>query len=386
MHCSIAPAALLMGTTAVDNIFIAEYMCRAPEKCVKAYLYGLMQCSAPDAETDAALALSMSEDELLTAFLYWQELGLVTVLSREPLAVQFESLKTAAAPGAAPAPRRYGELIDGVSAILGGRMLVSSELKQLYDWVEAFGLSEPVILELVADCAKGRRRVSFAYMTREARLWADERIATVADAAAFIARRQELSGGAAALLSRWRITRRPTADELALYEKWTGEWGMGEPAIEAACAVMTGAAQPSFKYLDAVLDGFRKSGAVSGEAVADLLREEDMDRELCRQLWQRAAIKGAATKAQREEVARWHSHWGMSPELLLLAAEQASGESRPFAAMRACVETWHEKNVASVSEARSVKPEPKRPRNPAAVTKRRYSEDELKSMGVDFGD
>lgn len=383
MHCTLAPASLLAGSTVVDNIFIAEYMGRAPERCVKAYLYGLMQCSAPDADAgDAAIALSMSEDELLDAFRYWQELGLVTIISRSPLAVQYEALKTAAAPYSAPAPRKYGELIDGVSELLGGRLLTSRELKQLYDWVEAFGLSEGAVLELVRSCGEGRPRVAFSILGREAQAWADAGVRSAEDARAHIERRAELSGGAAAILKRWRMSRRPTADELRLYEKWTREWGMGETAVEAGCAVMTGASQPSFKYLDAVLEGFRNTGAVSADAVNELLRENDMERELCRSLWQRAAMKGAATKTQREEVARWHSHWGMSPELLLLAAERASGESRPFASMRASVEAWHEKGVSSVSEARAVKPERVQKAAAPSKSKRRYTEEELKDMGI----
>ena len=36
------------GVTAVDNMFILDYMVHAPAEYVKVYLYGLMLCSYPN--------------------------------------------------------------------------------------------------------------------------------------------------------------------------------------------------------------------------------------------------------------------------------------------------------------------------------------------------
>ena len=47
LKCVFSKQAAMLGVTPVDNIFLCEYMPKAPEGYVKAYLYGLMQCSDP---------------------------------------------------------------------------------------------------------------------------------------------------------------------------------------------------------------------------------------------------------------------------------------------------------------------------------------------------
>ena len=65
----------LLDVTAVSNVFLLEYMPKAPEGFTKAYLLGLMQTGAPGAEAaglDVSGVLGVSETELARAFAYWQ--------------------------------------------------------------------------------------------------------------------------------------------------------------------------------------------------------------------------------------------------------------------------------------------------------------------------
>ena len=45
IRCGFEQGAALMGCTSVQNIFILEYMPKAPELYCKVYLFGLMQLS-----------------------------------------------------------------------------------------------------------------------------------------------------------------------------------------------------------------------------------------------------------------------------------------------------------------------------------------------------
>ena len=56
----------LLDVTAVSNVFLLEYMPKAPEGFTKAYLLGLMQTGAPGAEAaglDVSGVLGVSETE-----------------------------------------------------------------------------------------------------------------------------------------------------------------------------------------------------------------------------------------------------------------------------------------------------------------------------------
>ena len=46
--CKFSPSYITSNKTIVDNVFINEFLPKAPDLCVKAYLLGLSKCSASD--------------------------------------------------------------------------------------------------------------------------------------------------------------------------------------------------------------------------------------------------------------------------------------------------------------------------------------------------
>ena len=82
-QCSFSRTAALLNATPVQNLFIAEYMPKAPDAYVKVYLFGLMQCFNPAlAQEDMGLSLGMEPQALAEAFR--REHG--SILCRELLA------------------------------------------------------------------------------------------------------------------------------------------------------------------------------------------------------------------------------------------------------------------------------------------------------------
>lgn len=381
----------MRGTTTVDNAFFTDHMPNAPEGFVKAYLYGLMLSAWPEGP-EIGCTLSMSAEELAQAFAHWQRAGLVRVVSTDPLTVEY--LKTEAS--FAQAPRRYAALVEKLGAAAGTRVFTGHELAAIYDWIETFGFEEETAVLLVTDSlARHGAKAKLWQMNAEAKLWADNGVATLTDAEAFLTRRNARCAGAQKLLARWKRTRPATDDELALYAKWTEDWGFEESVLLAACADMTGAAQPSFKYLDTLLATYRMNGAVSEEAMFALRRAQDAVNELARMLLQRAGVNRAPTAAQRDEVDVWRTRWRMDAELIMLAADAARETSQPWASLRRLVNGWHEANVSTLAAAREDL-ERRKAAAPAreaakkgralAHSQRKYSEEELKSIGVDLLD
>ena len=76
--------------TPVDNRFIADHTPGAQGLWVQVYLYGLMQCCHPSMRgVSVAEALDISETAVADAFAYWQEQGLVRIVSADPLTVEY---------------------------------------------------------------------------------------------------------------------------------------------------------------------------------------------------------------------------------------------------------------------------------------------------------
>lgn len=383
--------AAMRGITGVDNAFLMDYMPNAPEGYVKAYLFGLMLTALPDGP-EIGQALSMGEEELAHAFAYWQNAGLVRVVASDPLTVEY--LKLEHSPS--QAPRRYAHLVASLGEAAGARVFTGHELAAVTDWIEAFGFDEETAVLCVTDSlARHGAKAKLWQMNAEAKLWADNGVATLADAQQYIARRNERNAGAQKLLARWKRTRRATEDELALYAKWTEDWGFDESVILSACQDMTGAAQPSFKYLDTVLSTYRMNGAVSEEALFALRRAQDAVTELARMLLQRAGVNRAPTAAQRDEVDAWRTRYRMDAELLMLAADAARETAQPWASLRRLVNGWHENNIATLAAARedldrrkdaAPAREAAKKGRALAHSQRKYSEEDLKKIGIDLLD
>ena len=77
--CAFDDSAALFDSTPVENMFITEYMLRAPGDFVKVYLYALMLCYHPSPRMSlSAMAkdLDMQEEDVERAFKYWARDGL----------------------------------------------------------------------------------------------------------------------------------------------------------------------------------------------------------------------------------------------------------------------------------------------------------------------
>ena len=94
IRCGFEQGAALMGCTSVQNIFILEYMPKAPELYCKVYLFGLMQCGCRRLENaDLCASLGIDSAKAVEALLYWQDMGLLRIVEQEPLSVEYLSVQ-----------------------------------------------------------------------------------------------------------------------------------------------------------------------------------------------------------------------------------------------------------------------------------------------------
>ena len=387
MHVSLERGAAVSGVTPVQNLFIMEYMPKAPEGFAKVYLYGLMLSACRGFETlDLPGGLGISEEEALEAFLYWQEMGLVRIIETAPLNVEYRM--SAAAPSRGGG-RKYAGLIAKLNNHCRPRVFSPQELTKVYDWIEIFGMDEETAVMLVRRCMNMKGpKVSIQYMDKAARAWADDGILTPDLADQRILMETELNSGAKAILNRWRISRRPTEDELELYRRWTEDWGMTHEEILAACPATTAADKPTFAYLNGILETMR-----SGGGVREYLSAQSAAEEIARQMYIRSGIQGMPTRKEKDSVFTWLNSWHMEAETALYAAELSAGVSRPFAKAAKLMEGWHEKGITTLIAARESyekamdKPEKAKAEKPSHFmnyNQRRYTAEELSRMGLNL--
>lgn len=169
------------------------------------------------AEADLAASLSLTDCQVLTAFVYWQSRGLVRILSDAPLEVEYLTVEQPAATTAAP--MKYAAFVRSLNSLIAPRTFTLREMKHIYDIIETFHLEESTVLELVAWCMENKgRNVSIQYILTVGKSWAERGITTPQKAQEYIHDATAKKHGAGEILRRWNKRRSPTQDEMDLYE------------------------------------------------------------------------------------------------------------------------------------------------------------------------
>jgi len=389
MIVRFSPEAARREITPVDNLFISDYLPHASGRDVQVYLYGLMQCHfASASETSLADALGLPEESVLAAYVYWQQQGLVRIVAENPLTVEYRLGELSQSAEVVPA--KYHGLVAALTSLIAPRQFGMRELKHVYDWIEVYGLDEGAVLELVSHCmdVKGRR-VSINYMSAVAQTWSESGIRTRADAVRYVEDYALKKHGASAILREWNKTRKPTKAEMALYDKWTGEWGFDHAAILAALPRLTAVGSPSFTILDEQLDALFQTKATKADTIRASDEADKGERDFAKLLFARAGKVEPATKTQRAQIALYLNDYGMPRELLLLAADNARGANEPFGLMKRLLNDWHAKGIDTVEQAKKALSNPASATRPARRARPAYqqhdlSDDELNSLLVDL--
>ena len=96
--CKFSPSFQSKNQTVIDNVFITEFLPKAPDLCVKAYILGLHKCGMADDNANTleyfSNVLNICEEDVISIFRYWESEGLVQVLSPEPIEVRYLPLNS----------------------------------------------------------------------------------------------------------------------------------------------------------------------------------------------------------------------------------------------------------------------------------------------------
>jgi DnaD/phage-associated family protein len=399
---AIIKESALFGYTRVEDGFILEKLPMLSGDAVKVYLYALMLAhKGAGAADELPNALSMNEEQVEAAYSELERAGALRIIYGEngSYAVQLIRLSGGETALSAAEARRYSSLIEKLRGVLGTRNFSGSDLKKIYDWIEVFRFEEDAAVEIVRGCiaVKGTR-VHINYMDAVAKRLAADGLLSAEEVKHNFEHEAKLSGGAGAILKHWNKRRAPTENELELYERWTGEWGFTEEAIGIAAASAGSYGSPSFILLNSILSDYRESGSVDADRLRELSREHDMIEELMREALKRSGIKTVNANT-RSKFTLWIRDYRFDRELILYAAELSVNKHNPFSYMNKLLADWHGRGIASFQAARedteSRAAEAALPENAAkgkrvnraqSYKQRRYTTDQLKALGIDFGE
>lgn len=228
--CKYSIDMLANNTTAVDNIFINNYLPFADDKFVKVYLYGLYKCQDSNSKDNTlehfASELHMSTEDIEKAFSYWQEQGLIQILNVIPFEVRYLPISDVLTNTKKYNEKKYSNFNAQAQEILSGRMITPNEYREYYDIVERLHMEKEALLMTINYCVKTKgNNVGYNYITTVAKNWISQGLTEAKQVEEKIIEMETLNSDMEGLVKTINLKRAFTLDEYELFKKWAVSLG-----------------------------------------------------------------------------------------------------------------------------------------------------------------
>ncbi len=228
--CSFSSGLVMEGYTVIDNTFFNEFLPMATGDDVKVYLYGLSLCTNPNIEDNSldsiSKVLSLTPDQVIKAFEFWQEMGLVQIISVDPVEVKFLKIKQHSGGNKIRSKEKYSDFNKQIQKVISGRMITPNEFNEYYYLIESYHFEPEAFIEIAHYCAKLKSTsIGYPYILAVARSFANDGIKTL-DAVEKKLEEQELSKlEIKQVLDTLGLKREADIDERNMFLKWTNNFG-----------------------------------------------------------------------------------------------------------------------------------------------------------------
>ena len=332
--CSFSETYHMFDVTPVENLFIQEFMLKAPGDFVKVYIYGLKQCyhsgQSENTIESFSRALSLENKVVENAFSYWERQGVLRVNkdANQRLSIEYLNIKDMLyncrhEPDANL--YHYKDFNQNLQAIFGKRLLTPQEYLKVYDWIEILLLPAEVVLMMVQFyISKKDSRLSINYLDKVAESWAKDGIDSLHKAEEYISRYESCYTETVAVLKYLGIHRSPSRAELDLYKKWSELWGFELNGILEACRETTKIQSPNMGYLDKILESLFNLGLSSQPEIKKYLStRENMNDKIKEILFHLGYKDTAPTPEHQALYLKWVNTWEMDHEVVIMACRQS---------------------------------------------------------------
>lgn len=345
----------IFGITAIENLFLTEYLPGAEGDFVKVYLSCLYHSQLQDEGfgiKEIASELTMEESRVEAALRYWERRRVLTRFSDNPPQYKLHHLGQRMLTGqdSLGGDRAYINFSEAVYALFSERRKIRpNEIATAYEWVQDLELPQSIVLMLLSHCIATRGiGFTFKYAEKIAVHLKEEGITTEEDAERFFNRTRQVREGAKAVLRRFGLRRAPTEDELNLYQKWTDEMNFSQDDILAACAETVKASNPTFAYLNGILEGLHKRRGNTN--VKTQLQNENDLLEATKEVLQTLGVRVNPVSVQNAYKAL---NARFPHEMIVLAAEAVRRKNGKFEDLAIALSTWQQKGMDTVEKVQA---------------------------------
>ena len=300
--------------TPVENVFINEFLPDAPGNYVKVFLFALMYADLGTAidNQDIAKQLSLKIEEVLAAWTYWEEKGVIEKLypdesNRLVYHVIFAGLKDRifringrskkkkeGADNHLPADMNDKSLKELYAAIEQklGRILQGKEPVTIMNWIRDYGISKEYILYAFDYCKNERKNTAVNYVGAVIREWVGAGLKTTEDVSGHVEETSNRYYLYKRVMKALGFMRNPTEEEQRIMDVWFDDLALNINDVLEACKKTSGISNPNINYVNKVLTSakdaessrdVKQASTAEGKLISEVLKSYEEDRKQSRE-------------------------------------------------------------------------------------------------------
>lgn len=257
--CKYSSSLINSATINLDIKFLNDYVPVAPENCLKVYLFGLLKCQN-SAGYDNTIenfenVLGLSKEDVLNAFLYWQDQNLVQVLETDPIEIRYLPTKDNLKNLKKIESKKYASFVAEIQDIISGRQINPNEFYKYIDFLETYHIQPGDFNMIVKYCVdKKGDNINCNYILTVAKVWADEGVRTAEKIEEKIESLTLLTSDVNQVAKALKFKGNLSIEHQQMYEKWTKSYGFVlNNILLLAKKVSTKTKSFSFEMLDKLL-------------------------------------------------------------------------------------------------------------------------------------
>ncbi len=283
--CAYSSKLTTEGYTVIDNNFFNEFLPQATGDDVKVYLYGLTLCntlSSDDNSLDTICkVLSLTEEQVMKAFEYWQTMGLVQVVSKVPYEVRYLPVRAHSGSVKIRNKEKYADFNEQIQEVISGRMITPTEFNEYYSLIEVYHFEPEAVVLIAKYCTSIKHSaIGYPYIMAVARDFEKQGLKTFSAVESKFIEQEKSTAEIKQLLSALGLKREADIEERNLYLKWTNNFGFTHGVVlEVAKSLKK---RGGFSKLDELLSKYFEQKLFTMEEVLSFSEKRDAMFELAK--------------------------------------------------------------------------------------------------------
>ena len=340
------------GFTTVDNKFIFNYLPDAADIRASIYLFGLaLSSSSGDDNSCETIArkFNITCEDVISAYRYWEELGLVHIVNSATPRVIYLALQGATTALKKIKPGKYAKFSRDMQDAISGRMISINEYNEYYMFLEDTTFEPAALVAVARYCVELQGNdINYPYILTVARNQLKKGATTLATVSDNLKSQQKYDRELDLVFKALSLrSHHISYADRENYEKWNKEYGFsGEVILFAAKKCKAG----GMMRLDNLLSQYYRNGVFSEKEIEHFEQEKTHLYELAKAINRTIGVYYQSLDTVIEEyVLKWLRKGYDDETLLAIAKYSFTSGIRALNGLDAIIDKLYRKGVTTLT-------------------------------------